>query len=54
MIAQTSQDVSFLNLNVLLIGVVGLLVFAYLVMIIRRRWRSKFLHDKGKKDQSSP
>jgi len=54
MIGQTPQDVSFLNLNVLLIGAVGLLVFAYLVMIIRRRWRSKFLHEKGKNQQSKP
>lgn len=52
MIVQTPEDVSFLNLNVLLIGVVGLLVFAYLVMIIRRRWRSKFLHER-KKDENS-
>ena len=54
MLAQTPQDVSFLNLNVLLIGVVGLLVFGYLVMLIRRRWRSKFLHEKAKGEQPKP
>ena len=52
MIAQTPQDVNFLNLNVLLIGVVGLIVFAYLLMIIRRRWKSKFLHEKTKDPES--
>ncbi len=52
MIAQTAPDVNFLNLNVLLLGVVGLILFLYLLMIIRRRWKSKFLHEKPKDQES--
>lgn len=50
---QDPQSISFLTLNFVLIGGVALVIFAYLVMLIRKRWKKNFLHDvdddKGKK-----
>jgi hypothetical protein len=42
---QESQGVNFIGLNIILIGVVALVIFAYLVMLIRKRWKKGFLHD---------
>jgi hypothetical protein len=50
---QDSESVTFLGLNLILIGVVGLLIFGYLVMLIRKRWKHNFLHNvEPKKDKS--
>ena len=51
---QNPEGVNFIGLNIILIGVVALAIFAYLVMLIRKRWKKGFLHDsqvrpKGKK-----
>jgi nitrogen fixation/metabolism regulation signal transduction histidine kinase len=45
----------FLGLNIILILVVVLIIFGYLVLLIRKRARQNFLHhvepdDKGKKE----
>ena len=51
-----SESVSFLGLNVIVIGVVLLLIFAYFVFLIRKRWKAGFLHptepkkDEGKRE----
>jgi hypothetical protein len=37
--------VNFLGLNIVLIGVVALVIFGYLVMLIRKRWKKNFLHE---------
>ena len=42
---QDSQSVSFLGLNFILIGAVARVIFAYLVLLIRKRWKKNFLHD---------
>jgi len=42
---QDSQSVDFLGLNIILISVVALVIFGYLVMLIRKRWKKNFLHD---------
>ena len=42
---QDSQGVNFIGLNIILLGVVALAIFAYLVMLIRKRWKKGFLHD---------
>ena len=42
---QDSQGVNFIGLNIILISVVALAIFAYLVMLIRKRWKKNFLHD---------
>lgn len=50
---QDPQSISFLTLNFVLIAAVALVIFAYLVMLIRKRWKRNFLHDvdddEGKK-----
>jgi hypothetical protein len=54
-----NDSLSFIWQNVLLISVVFLLVFIYLVLIIRKRWKQNFLHvgelekEKQKKDKKS-
>lgn len=54
LMSQNPEGVNFIGLNIILIGVVALAIFAYLVMLIRKRWKKGFLHDsqvrpKGKK-----
>lgn len=51
---QGPDQISFLNLNVLLIGFVVLLVFVYLVLLLRRRWKNKFLHTPPKSQERGP
>ena len=49
MIQQEPQSVSFLQQNLLLISIVVLAIFGYLVLIIRKRWKKNFLHEKSPK-----
>lgn len=42
--------VEFLRSNLILIGIVLLVIFGYLVMLVRKRWRQGFLHTDGKDD----
>jgi hypothetical protein len=42
---QQSEGVNFIGANIILISVVALAIFAYLVMLIRKRWKKGFLHD---------
>ncbi len=56
-----TDAVSFVGMNLLLVGGVGLLIFIFFVMLTRKRWKANFLHppdtrgtdhsdsDKGKK-----
>jgi len=46
-----SEGVSFLGMNLILLGLVGLLIFGYLVLLIRKRWKHNFLHDPEVKKQ---
>jgi hypothetical protein len=39
-----SDSMSFIWQNVLLISAVFLIIFIYLVLIIRKRWKQNFLH----------
>ena len=39
-----TDSMSFIWLNVLLISAVFLIIFIYLVLIIRKRWKQNFLH----------
>ena len=39
-----SEGLNFLGMNVLVIGAVLLLIFGYLILLIRKRWREGFLH----------
>jgi hypothetical protein len=42
-----SESVSFLGLNILIIAAVLLLIFVYLVFLIRKRWKANFLHPES-------
>ena len=43
------QDTNFFRDNIVLIAVVALGIFWYLLMLIRKRWRQGFLHNRQKK-----
>ena len=42
---QESESVSFWAQNILVIGIVAVVIFGYLVMLIRKRWKKNFLHE---------
>jgi hypothetical protein len=54
-----NDSMSFIWQNVLLISAVFLVIFIYLVLIIRKRWKQNFLHvseiekEKQKKNRQS-
>jgi hypothetical protein len=39
-----SETIQFVGLNIIVIAVVLLLLFGYLVLLIRKRWKANFLH----------
>jgi hypothetical protein len=45
------EVVNFLGSNILLIGIVLLLFFAYMVLLIRKRWKQNFLHPDATKEK---
>jgi hypothetical protein len=49
----TTDGLSFLTLNLLLIAGVFLLIFVYFLFLIRKRWKRGFLHhvDDKKKEK---
>ena len=51
MIQEDPQNVNFLGMNLVVLGVAGLIAFGYLVVMIRKRWKSGFLHRGGKVSQ---
>jgi hypothetical protein len=50
---QNPDGVDFLGLNFIAIGGIGLLIFVYLVLLIRKRWKQNFLHQTPDKKNSS-
>lgn len=46
---QSNEGIDFIGQNLIAIGIIGLLMFVYLVFLIRKRWRKGFLHDSEKK-----
>jgi len=50
---QSPEGVDFLGLNFIAIGGIGLLIFVYLVLLIRKRWKQNFLHQAPDKKNSS-
>ncbi len=45
-----TDTVSFVGMNLILIAGIGLLIFIYFVLLIRKRWQQGFLHpDDSKK-----
>jgi hypothetical protein len=51
---QDPQAVNFLQENLLLIGIAAVLIFGYLVLLIRKRWKKGFRHDNTDKPDSQP
>lgn len=53
-----NDSMSFIWQNVLLISAVFLIIFIYLVLIIRKRWKQNFLHvseiEKEKQKKNRP
>ncbi len=50
---QDQGAVSFLGMNIILLGIIGIAIFGYFLLLIRKRWRQNFLHhgDRKKKDE---
>jgi len=46
---QSNDGIDFIGQNLIAIGVIGLLMFVYLIFLVRKRWRKGFLHDVDKK-----
>ena len=46
---QSPEGVDFLGMNLIAIGGIGLLIFVYLVLLIRKRWKQNFLHQPPEK-----
>jgi hypothetical protein len=45
-----SQYIIFFRDNLLLLGILGVVIFGYLLLLIRKRWKHNFLHpDQNKK-----
>jgi hypothetical protein len=40
-----SESVRSVLENIAIIGIVGLAIFAYLLLLIRKRWKRSFLHE---------
>jgi hypothetical protein len=45
---QDPQTVNFLQENLLLIGVAAAVIFGYLLLLMRKRWKKGFRHDVTK------
>ena len=45
---QTTDGVDFLGKNILAISAIVLVMFVYVIFLIRKRWRRNFLHDNEK------
>ena len=44
-----NQGMDFIGQNLIAIGIIGLLMFIYLILLIRKRWKRGFLHDQERK-----
>ena len=50
---QSPEGVDFIGMNFIAIGGIGLLIFVYLVLLIRKRWKQNFLHQPPEKKNSN-
>lgn len=48
---QDPQNVSFLGWNLIILGIFGIAVFGYLIVMVRKRWKSGYTHRSGKPPQ---
>ncbi|MGA9117357.1 MAG: hypothetical protein WB626_11320 [Bacteroidota bacterium] len=50
---QEPESFQFIGLNIIIAGILLLAAFGYLVLIMRKRWKSRFLHEdpsRGKRE----
>ncbi len=52
MIGPETDIVSFVGQNLLLVGVVGLLIFVFFLLLTRKRWKENFLHPREPHDNT--
>ena len=52
MTTQDPEAVSFLQENLLLVGIAAIIIFGYLVLLIRKRWKRGFRHNSVNKPDS--
>ena len=48
MVFQDPEEVDFFRDNLVLIALAALVIFGYLVVIIKKRWKRGFIHSKQK------
>ncbi len=53
LLIQSSESVSFLGLNIIVIAVVVLIIFVFFVLLVRKRWKAGFLHKVDPKDKKT-
>jgi hypothetical protein len=46
-----TDAVSFVGMNLLLVGGVGLFIFIFFVLLTRKRWKANFLHPSEPSDR---
>lgn len=51
---QGQDTYSFLSQNIILLGIIGIAVFGYFLLLIRKRWRQNFLHQSDKNEPHDP
>lgn len=51
MVGPETDTVSFLGMNFLLVGGVGLVIFVFFVLLTRKRWKANFLHPRDSGDR---
>jgi hypothetical protein len=51
MVGPETDTVSFLGMNLLLVGGVGLIIFVFFVLLTRKRWKANFLHPQDSADR---
>ncbi len=49
---QNPANIDFFRDNLVLIGILGVIIFSYLVLLIRKRWKQNFLHGGKDKDKA--
>ena len=51
MVFQDAEEVSFFRDNLVLIAIAALVIFGYLLVIIKKRWKNGFIHSKKDRTQ---
>jgi len=54
MVSPETDIFSFVGQNLLLVGVVGILIFIFFILLTRKRWKANFLHPPDSHDGEKP